>query len=305
MNNIKMTLQPELFSSDEEYKWREYLDKNGYVVIKNVLNQEEKSKYYEQFKKDWKTVAPKFDFEDKSTWKEINCPMNWLLGMIMSNGLGQSDFQWELRTNPKIREIWEKLYHTKELVVSFDGFSLFLSKRQNSETWLHIDEHPSEPLYSIQGAYNFFSVGEEDAGFIVVPGSHRTYNALNVDNHRKFILIEEDDPHVEKAVKLIIPENCFVLWNSKTIHANTGMGIMKSKEINRLTSYITYFPKEFRTEEIYKKRVNGYINAENCGHYAIYHHVKGEPYWDNTEFGEIEPLLDDNGDIPKNRLELL
>ena len=30
----------------------------------------------------------------------------------MSNGLGQSDFQWGLRTNPKIREIWEKLYQT-------------------------------------------------------------------------------------------------------------------------------------------------------------------------------------------------
>ena len=153
----------------------------------------------------------------------------------MSNGLGQSDFQWGLRTNPKIREIWEKLYQTKELVVSFDGFSLFLSKEQNAETWLHIDQHPTDPLYSVQGAYNFFPVGEEDAGFIVVPGSHITYNALNVEKHRKFILIEEDDPHREKAVKLIIPENCFVLWNSKTIHANTGMGMMKSKEINRLT----------------------------------------------------------------------
>lgn len=300
-----MSLQPDLFYSFQEDKWREYLDKNGYVVIKDILDQEEKSKYYEQFKKDWKTVAPKFDFEDKSTWKEINCPMNWEIGMIISNGLGQSDFQWGLRTNLKIREIWEKLYYTKELVVSFDGFSLFLSKRQNPEIWLHIDQHPSDPLYSVQGAYNFFPVGEEDAGFIVVPGSHRTYNALNVKKSRKFIMIEEDDPHIAKAVKLIIPENCFVLWNSKTIHANMGMGIMKSKEINRLTSYISYFPKEFRTAEIYKKRINGYLNAENCGHYAIYHHVKGDPYWDNTKFGKIEPLLDDNGNIPKDRLDLI
>ena len=300
-----MSLQPELFYSYEEKKWREYLEKNGYVVIKNVLNREEKSRFYEQFKKDWKTVAPKFDFEDKSTWEERHCPMNWLIGMIMSNGLGQSDFQWGLRTNPKIREIWEKLYQTKELVVSFDGFSLFLSKEQNAETWWHIDQHPTDPLYSVHGAYNFFPVGEEDAGFIVVPGSHITYNPLNIEKHRKFILIEEDDPHREKAVKLIIPENCFVLWNSKTIHANTGMGMMKSKEINRLTSYITYFPKEFRSEEIYKKRVNGYINGENCGHYAIYHNVKGEPYWDNSKFGEIKPVLDKNGNIPKDRLELI
>ena len=84
------------------------------------------------------------------------------------------------------------MYHTKELVVSFDGFSLFLSKRQNSQTWLHIDQHPTDPLYSIQGAYNFFPVGEEDAGFIVVPGSHRTYNALNVEKRRKFIMISKN-----------------------------------------------------------------------------------------------------------------
>ena len=76
MNNSKMSLQPKLFYSYEEKKWREYLEKNGYVVIKNVLNREEKSRFYEQFKKDWKIVAPKFDFEDKSTWEERHCPMN-------------------------------------------------------------------------------------------------------------------------------------------------------------------------------------------------------------------------------------
>jgi hypothetical protein len=223
--------------------------------------------------------------------------------MIISNGLGQSDFQWELRTNNNIKEIWERLHNTKELVVSFDGFSLFLNKTQNSSSWLHIDQNPKDTLYSIQGAYNFFPVGEDDAGFIVIPGSHQAIFDIDIDEDRKFIMLDENDPYAEEAVKLLIPKNSFVLWNSKTIHANTGM--TKSIELNRLTSYISFFPKELRSKEMYDMRTWGYIDGENCGHYAIYHHVKAPPYWDNMEFGQIEPRLDEKGNIPKDRLMII
>ena len=298
-----MSLTPELFACNEEAKWKEYLAEHGYVVIKDVLETNDILQYILHFKKDWEKVAPNFDFNVKSTWRQSKCPMNWNMGMITSNGLGQSDFQWGLRTNQNIKEIWERLHNTKELVVSFDGFSLFLTKKQNPGTWLHIDEHPKDTLYSIQGAYNFYPVGEEDAGFMVIPGSHRATFDIKVDEDRKFIMLDENDPYTKEAVKLLIPKNSFVLWNSKTIHANTGM--TKSKELNRLTSYITFFPKELRSEEIYERRKKGYLDGENCGHYAIYHHVKGKPYWDETEFERIEPRLDEEGNIPKERLIII
>ena len=59
--------------------------------------------------------------------------------------------------------------------MSYDGFSVFVSRKQQSKFWLHIDQHPQDKLYSVQGAYNFLPVGEADAGLLVVPKSHKTY----------------------------------------------------------------------------------------------------------------------------------
>ena len=47
--------------------------------------------------------------------------------------------------------------------------SVFLSKEQKSKPWLHIDQNPSNTVYSIQGAYNFMPVRNvNDAGFVIV-----------------------------------------------------------------------------------------------------------------------------------------
>jgi len=178
-----------------------------------------------------------------------------------------------------------------------------LDKKQSPGTWLHIDQNPKDTLYSIQGGYNFFPVGEEDAGFVVIPGSHRTTFETDIDGNRKFIMLDKDDPYAKEAVKLLIPKNSFVLWNSKTVHASTGM--RKAKELNRLTSYITFFPKELRSEEMLERRKKGYLDGDNCGHYAIYYNAKGEPYWDNTLFGRIEPRLDEESNIPEERLIII
>lgn len=300
---------PELFEMDDEINWKKYLDNEGYVVLKNILNHDEIFTYMKTFIQEWKFVSPRFDFSDKSTWINDNCPMIWNKGMIYSNGFGQSEFQWSLRTNPKIISIWEKVHNTKDLVVSFDGFSVFLSNSQKSKSWLHIDQNPKSNLYSIQGAFNFFEVTKDSAGFIVVPKSHKTYNP-DVDEKKNYIQLDDSDINNILLKKLIIPENCFVLWNSKTIHANIGINKNIKDNFNRLTSYITYFPKEYRSEEILKKRIQGYKDGDNCGHYAIRYNVKKHPYglknrYEKRGFNHIKGKLDEDGNIPKSRMKLL
>lgn len=304
-----MSIKPELFEIENESEWKDYLEQEGYVVLKNILSKERKEEYFKLFVKDWNYVSPNFDFHNKSTWTIDNSPMMWNKGMIYSSGLGQSDFQWALRTDERIISIWEKVHETKNLVVSYDGFSVFLSKKQKPKIWLHVDQNHKDKIYSIQGAYNFLPVTDESAGFIVVPKSHKTYN-IDIDKKKQFIPIELDNEHVKKAVKLLIPENCFVLWNSKTIHANIGMSNKIKDNLNRLTSYITYFPKANRSEEILKKRIEGYKNGDNCGHFAIRHNIKKHPYglksrYEAREFNNIIPYLDEEGNIPQERLKLI
>lgn len=295
------SIDAQLFRLKDKIEWMKYLREEGYVVIKDILDTEQYVDTLNMFKKDWNTICPKFDFESTSTW-DNNCePLHsgWGVGMVNGHGFGQSDCQWKLRTHPNILDIWKTVHNTDELVVSYDGLSMFISPYQNGIMY-HIDQHPRDELYSIQGAYNFFKVDTLDAGFVVVPKSHKTYTSSLPDTYN-FIQINDEDEHLTRAKHLLIPQNCFVLWNSKTIHSSIGMCESRGVELNRLTSYICYFPKSLRDEEVKQSRIDGYHNGDNCSHYAIYHQKK---YNNGTE-QKLKPTLDEDGCIPIDRLHLI
>ena len=294
------SIVPDIFDLKDSESWLDYLDTNGYVVIQNILEKNDYDDIFQTFKSEWNELSPEFDFEKKSTWKMENIePLHsgWYYGMVNGHGFGQSDFQWKLRTHPNILSIWEQVHKTKELVVSFDGLSLFISKTQEGIMY-HTDQHPKDDLYSVQGAYNFLKVGLVDSGFVVVPRSHKTFQT-HYSSDYKFIVVDEEDPHLLDAVHLQIPENCFILWNSKTIHSSIGMETEKHC-FNRLTSYLCYFPKSLRDETTKQQRIQGYYNGDNCSHYAIHHQVKGNPQ--NQK--KLKPTLE-NGKIPENRMALI
>ena len=216
-------------------------------------------------------------------------------GMLVFNGFGQSDAMWNLRTNKTILSVFKKIYDCEELVTSLDGFSAFVSHEQKSKSWLHVDQNPKNSIYSIQGAYNFIPVkNDSDAGFVVVPKSHIEYTPTV--KHKKDWIVCDPQP-IEKSVKLLIPPNCLILWNSKTIHANEGMK-KQHRGLNRLTCYITYLPKERRTEEIRKQRINAYLTANTTSHWANKCELKRYPFgfksrYESRGFGKIKPLLED------------
>ena len=123
-------------------------------------------------------------------------------------------------------------------------------------------------------------------------------------------MIDKEDPHVDRAVKLLIPKNCFVLWNSSTIHANIGIDKKSLQELNRVTSYIAYFPKSMRSQDIYDKRSEGYHYGDNCSHFAIKHDVKRHPYgtkerYENRGFNWLSPKLTTFEYIPHERADLI
>ena len=160
--------------------------------------------------------------------------------MCVFNGFGQSNFSWFLRTHPNILEIYSKLLKTRDLITSLDGFSLVVSNKQQSKSWHHVDQNPQNDILSYQASYNYFKVDENDAGFVIAPKSHLEFKP-EVSHKRNWIKVPIDSMWNEKVLKLCIPENCFTIWNSKTIHANTGITKKhKITKINRLTVYIPY-----------------------------------------------------------------
>lgn len=300
------TFKPPVFNKNNVTDWKNYLDKEGYVILENILTLSEKTEAFNLFKKDWNTVSPDFDFEDKSTWSINTTPMMFGKGMAVFNGFGQSDFMWNLRLNPSIINIFKSIHSTEKLAVSFDGFSVFISNRQKSKPWVHIDENPKNLLYSIQGSYNFMPVTTKDAGFLVVPKSHISYNPDT--NHNRDWIVCDQDLYYGEAVKLLIPENCFTLWNSRTIHSNIGM-FKPGTELNRLTVYITYLPKTTQPDKIIQKRIDAYKNSQTTSHWSNKCEVKTYPWGFGKRYRErgynsIKAKLD-NGSIPEDRFLLI
>ena len=289
---------PPTFSFDGN--WQQFLEEEGYAVIQGVLPPNVQKELQQQFVKDLQQVSPGLNFEDPSTLNIQHLPCMYGKGMAVFSGFGQCEGMWKLRLRPEILRISAKIHNTEELVVSLDGFSVFVSKDQKPQSWLHRDQNPENKTYSIQGAYNFLPVTETSAGFVCVPKSHK----LPPPTTKKtgdLVLYEGK----EKAVKLIIPDNCCVLWNSRTVHANTGMTTSR-KGLNRLTAYITFFPKNLRSEEVRKQKIQAYINGDTTSHWGNRCEIKKYPFgfqkhYEGRGYGRIK--TDPN--IPESILRYL
>jgi ectoine hydroxylase-related dioxygenase (phytanoyl-CoA dioxygenase family) len=310
-------LRPTLFEVQNDVEWKKYLEEEGYVVIQNVMRDEDITQAFGIFMNDMKCVSQSFDIENLKTYAIEFTPMMFSKGMAVFNGFGNCDFMWYLRTNPSIKNIYERLYNEKDLCVSMDGFSMFVSSEQKPGQWLHVDQHPDNDIYSIQGAYSFLPVEETSSGFIVVPRSHKTFKPT-VTAKGDWIVYDKNKEGFEQietqAVKLLIPENCFVLWNSKTVHANTGI-VKKPRtkaiqRFDRLTCWITYLPRTLTTEGVVNERIAAYKNGETTSHWSNRCEIKKYPFgfgptYESRGFSKIIPKLEEDGSIPKDRLILL
>ena len=301
--------RPPVFELSDKANWLKFLHDEGYVVIKDIIDEKASHKATEIFKKEWRKVSPDFKWGDKSTWTPTNSPMVWGKSSAMFNGLGQGRFMWNLRTQPKVKAAFADVYNTKDLAVSLDGFSVFLKTDQKSPVWLHQDQRSNDHRLSIQGIVNLKPVSQDDAGLVVVPKSHMTH--VPPVSKTDWVILDKNDPHYHKAVKLLIPKNALVLWNSKTIHSNTGMGPKhrKNPHLNRLSAYITFVPKSRQTLEIVERRKKGYLAGDSCSHWAERHEVKKIPFhlrkrYLARNFNTLKPKLR-LGKIPKKYLKLL
>ncbi len=293
----------------------QFLETNGYVVFSDVLTSSEKTNFFNSFKEDMSTLSPNFSTTDSNTWIIKNYPGMFGKGMCVFNGIGHANFMWDIRTNSTIQGIYKKLFNTEQIVSSFDGCSIFCSNKQRSKTWHHVDQNPKNTIQSYQGSYNYYPVTEKSSGFVVAPRSHSEF-VPEVTHSKDWIMLDKESEWHSKVVKLLIPDNSFTIWNSKTIHANSGMDKKYvNTELDRLTCYVTYLPKSLRSNHILEERINGYIGGFTTSHWANKYEPKRYPFGfkkqhENKELGTIKPLLIDSDgskmeSIPSIRLEII
>ena len=107
------------------------LENKGYTIIKNVLDDKEILEYILEFNK-WMDSIPNLD--------ELHKIIHYS-GIFKYFQVGHQRFAWLLRTNPKIQNIFKKIWNTNELVVSFDGCCYYPKNNYNEDRyWIHSDQ---------------------------------------------------------------------------------------------------------------------------------------------------------------------
>ncbi|KAJ6079960.1 hypothetical protein N7467_009713 [Penicillium canescens] len=238
LNNDLVTFTPRHYDD-----WRDEFHQNGCVVIKDVISPE-RAEYYRE--------------------KQLQ----WLKNMYFAYGSPHEKMAWEARTEPKVMEIFEKLWETNELISSFDGMNISLPRRKdlNWSPWPHCDQNQNRKgMQAVQGLLNYAPNGPNDGGLMFMKGSSKLFDEFFKHKRESFDHEDAPPPEIEfmdlvlfsqKDVKWLEEQGCelikvnmepgdFVLWDSRTMHYAR---LPEGNQI-RHVQYICMTPRRFATSE--------------------------------------------------------
>ena len=98
---------------------------DGYVVVPGVLTPDTCDGHINKIW-DWlRDVSPAIRRDDPATWSDASG--NWpesVKGIFQHYGVGHTQVMWDVRSEPNVIGVFERLWGTNELLVSFDGLNV-------------------------------------------------------------------------------------------------------------------------------------------------------------------------------------
>ena len=132
------------------------------------------------------------DRNDKSTYKQILelFPNHKML--LQHWKVGHSELVWKVRQNSKVKEVFSKIWNTDDLIVSFDGVSIYIldkpTRIQNS--WFHVDQSYTRNNFEcIQSWINAYDTNEGDATLVILENSHNYHSEFQ----KRFEITDKKD----------------------------------------------------------------------------------------------------------------
>lgn len=265
------------------------LDKYGVAIIPNVLDDQECKKMVSGMWDFFETITENWDNPIKrnkeKSWKEFYelYPKH---SMLFQNwGVGQAQVSWDLRQNPKIVNIFSKLWQVKpeDLLVSFDGFSFNPPPEKTNRgwyrknRWYHSDQSFTRNDFEcIQSWATGLDVEKGDASLAFYEKSHKYHKDLA----KKFNITEKADWYIinEKQEKFLQEKGCterrikcpkgsLVFWDSRTIHAGIEASRERKNPKFRAVIYLCYQPKSLSTKANIKKRIKALNDIRTTNHW--------------------------------------
>jgi hypothetical protein len=268
----------------------------GVAVINNIYTPQECNRLLDSIVTSFEKLGSGIDRNDPTTWEAYNTPAQTRYGMFQAL-MCHLPAVWEIRTNPKVKEIFDALYSslknntTHEYVSSIDGINVLPNGSPhlhkggkpgeiNPNDWPHIDQTIRNDIFKcVQGQS---VLADTTAGFVCSPGSHHLHNQIldlwgiadnNLSNWCKFDLkdvrTQTTKDMIEESggvwqVPIIVPRGSFIVWSSTLVHSAK---LPDHHEVRNPLSpfdgwrgvvYVSYRPREEYTDAHYE-RVIRYI----------------------------------------------
>jgi len=268
------------FSADDAL-WLEHLNAEGYAVVASVADDEAlvsaERLLWDFLEKwtPWRRATP-------STWtdqgfEQIGSVQN---GIMNGAGAGQSDFVWHLRTLPTVRQVFEKIWETSNLIVSFDGANVFrpwhAGFRKTVCGWWHVDQgRGKQGRHAVQGFVSLYEANGKTGGLTVIPRSHLRFGEVVEDQQNPSIDYCTVQPY--SAILHELPRRLvccqpgdLVLWDSRTVHANAPAPeepVGPADRLLRAVAYVCMTPASFAPEDIKRGRRAAYEYRFSTSHW--------------------------------------
>lgn len=268
------------------------LEKNGYVVVPNVIPKESCDQFVEDAWKWLESFPHGFKRDDRRTWTAEHLPSGHQKGLYNRYSVNHEAFVWKIRTEPGVVNTFEKVWSTDDLIVSFDGMNVSLPVNQEhgrtdieqTEPWPHIDQDPRtiEKLELYQGIAQMSPCGPEDGGLVVLSGSHnlhqqhfeeiggfRADSDLGVGKNGYNFTSEDADWYRAqgcKEIKICAKAGDLILWDSRTIHWNSN----PTGQQTRFISYVCYCPRARMSEADLQRKREVFDARKGTTHWPVH-----------------------------------
>ncbi len=178
----------------EKDEMLQFLDENGYAVIKEVANAEDREKGISFL---WDFIH---EFPDSTvqrgmpeTWNNDEWLASTKNGIMNAFGMGQSNFLWHTRMLPGVKKTFAAIWNTSHLLTSFDGCNLFRPYKYTDRNGIQVDQpewitrggwwHTDQNGYfkagqgkvCVQGLVSYYAANEHTGGLCVLAGSHKVH----------------------------------------------------------------------------------------------------------------------------------
>jgi len=251
------------------------VSKYGVAILENVLDENECKQMFSQAWDFFEELYPVLNRNDPQTWKNIH-DLKPLHGMLFQHwGIGHAQYIWNLRTNPKIinvyKTIWSNILtqngidrqpNSLQLKVSFDGASFGVppentNRGWNGKDWFHIDQRftKNDTSYYQQYLSNTISRHEND----------QVYNIYsNMQCIQSWVTSEDVGPN---------DATLSVLEGSNILHSEVGPKIYESLDSKNKV--------KFYKDDWYKFSQNDLSLYRDCPRVNVVCKAGSMVFWDS------------------------